>query len=281
MQTKIIDGKKIRDELLQEIKNDVEKLPFVPVFCDILVGDDPVSASYVRIKAKTAESVGIKFRTAEFPTSVTTEELITEIEALNRVPHMCGIIIQLPLPSHIDTLRVLDAIDPSVDVDCLHSLSRKKFYENTPTYLYPTARSCVYLVEKYIPVLKGTHVVVVGQGVLVGRPVAHILRSLGANVSVIDSTTENPHDILRSAQVVVSAIGKGKYITRDMLTAGVMVIDAGTSEEGGSIIGDVDFEDVLPITSCITPTPGGVGPVTVAMLLSNVVLSAQKRNESR
>ena len=140
MQTKIIDGKKIRDELLQEIKSEVETLPFVPVFCDILVGEDTVSASYVRIKAKTAESVGIKFRTAEFPFSVTTEELIAEIEALNRVPHMCGIIIQLPLPSHIDKESVLDAIDPSVDVDCLGARAQALFYNNAPVFSFPTAR---------------------------------------------------------------------------------------------------------------------------------------------
>ncbi|MFA7315417.1 MAG: bifunctional 5,10-methylenetetrahydrofolate dehydrogenase/5,10-methenyltetrahydrofolate cyclohydrolase [Candidatus Paceibacterota bacterium] len=281
MQTKIIDGKKIRDELLQDIKNEVEKLPFVPVFCDILVGEDTVSASYVRIKAKTAESVGIKFRTAEFPSSVTTEELIAEIEALNRVPHMCGIIIQLPLPSHIDKEAVLDAIDPSVDVDCLGARAQALFYNNEPVFSFPTARASMKILDESVPELSGKKIVILGQGMLVGRPVTHLLRTRGYDVETITSVTENPKEILRSADVVISAIGKANFLTADMIQEGAIIIDAGTSEEDGAVVGDVDTNSVMNVAGMLTPSPGGVGPVTVAMLLSNVLLCAQKRNESR
>ncbi len=279
MQTKIIDGRKIRDELLQEIKTEVEKLPFVPVFCDILVGDDPVSASYVRIKAKTAESVGIKFRTAEFPSGVTTEELIAEIEALNRVPHMCGIIIQLPLPSHIDTPRVLDAIDPSLDVDCLGSRAQALFYRNTPIFSFPTACACMYILDKNIADFSDKKIVVLGQGMLVGRPMEHLLRSRGLDVNVITQSTEQKVEILHEADIIISAIGKANFITYDMIHEGVCIIDAGTSEDNGTVVGDVDGESVNGVAGMITPSPGGVGPVTVAMLLSNVLLSAQKKYE--
>jgi len=128
MQTQIIDGRKIKDQILEEVKKEVLTLPFTPIFCDILVGDNTVSASYVKIKSKLATLVGIKFRDAEFKDSVTTEEIIKEIENLNRVPHMCGIIIQLPLPSHINKKMVLDAITPTLDVDCLGTINSEKFY---------------------------------------------------------------------------------------------------------------------------------------------------------
>ncbi len=281
MQTKIIDGKKIRDELLEEIKAEVEKLPFVPVFCDILVGNDPVSASYVRIKAKTAESVGIKFRSAEFPASVTTDEIVAEIEALNRVPHMCGIIVQLPLPKHIDTSAVLDAIDPSVDVDCLSQTLQRNFYNDESQFVFPTARACMKILENTVPNFVNKKIVVVGQGMIVGKPTTHLLRTRGCEVETITTTTEQPKIILKNAEVIISATGNPKYLTSDMIQEGTVIVDAGTSEENGGIVGDVD-QSVIGVAGAVTPSPGGVGPVTVAMLLSNVLLCAQsKRDESR
>ena len=182
MQTHIINGNKIKEEILRHVTHDVEALQFTPIFCDILVGEDLVSASYVRMKARVALSVGIKFRTAEFSESVTTEELIEEIENLNRVPHMCGIIIQLPLPPHIDKERVLDAILPSLDVDSLGSVMRHAFYADQDGLVYPTARACIEILDSLHLDFSGKNVVIIGQGMLVGKPVAHILERRGLQV---------------------------------------------------------------------------------------------------
>lgn len=273
----IIDGRKIKEEILNDLKGKVLALPFPPIFCDILVGDDPVSASYVRIKGRAAESVGIKFRTVNFPESITTEEVVEEIENLNKVPLMCGIIVQLPLPSHIDTQIVLDAIDPRLDVDCLGSSNSDHFYNNNGEIGYPTALACMATIDSLHQDLSNKNIVVLGQGKLVGLPVSHLLKSRGLNITVINSKTENSKEIIANADLIVSAMGKGKFITGDMVKDGVVIIDAGTSEENGSVVGDVDMESVENKASCITPTPGGVGPITVAMLLENVYKVAKNK----
>lgn len=277
---KIIDGRKIKDEILEEIKKGVLDLPFQPFFCDILVGNDPASLQYVRMKAKIAESVGIKFRTAEFPESITTEELIEEIENLNNVPYMCGIIVQLPLPenSSLDKNKILNAISPALDVDCLGEYNNERFYNNTGNVSYPTALACIKLLDSINLNLKDKNIVVLGQGKLVGLPVTHLLRSRGLNVTIINSKTEDTDLILKDSDIIISAIGHGKFITGDMIKEGVVIIDAGTSEENGSVVGDVDFDSVKDKVSFITPTPGGVGPVTVAMLLENVFNVAKNKN---
>jgi len=273
----IIDGRKIKSEILDELKTKVLALPFPPIFCDILVGDDPVSASYVRIKGKAAESVGIKFKTVNFPESVTTEEIVEEIENLNRVPLMSGIIVQLPLPNHIDTGTVLDAIDPKLDVDCLGSYNNSNFYNDMGGVAYPTALSCMKLLESVGLDLSEKNIVVLGQGKLVGLPVTHLLEKENLKVTVLNSKTEGQEEILKQADVIISAIGRGKFITCDMVKEGVVIIDAGTSEENGAVVGDVDFDSVSNVASYVTPTPGGVGPVTVAMLLQNVYQVALTR----
>ncbi len=276
MQTQIIDGRKIKDEILEEVKAKVLTLPFVPVFCDILVGDDKVSAQYVRIKAQAAESVGIKFRTAQFRESITTEELIEEIEALNNVPHMCGVIVQLPLPSHINKETVLDTIKPEIDVDCLAFKSSENFYNNGEGLSYPTALACIKILDSINIDLNNKKIVVLGQGNLVGKPVTHLLRTRGFSVATIDSKTENADSLLKEADVIISGIGQGKFLTGSMIKEGAVVVDAGTSEDNGAVVGDVDLESVKNIASFVSPTPGGVGPVTVALLLSNVLYVAQK-----
>lgn len=273
----IIDGRKIKNEILEQLKTKVETLPFPPIFCDILVGDDPVSASYVRIKGRAAESVGIKFRTVNFPENVTTEEIVEEIENLNKVPLMCGIIIQLPLPPHIDTNTVLDAINPVLDVDCLGKYNNDNFYNNVGSLGYPTALACIKLLDSVVSDFNNKNIVVLGQGKLVGKPVAHLLEKRGLSVSVINSRTENAKELVKNADILISAIGQGKFITREMVKEGAVIIDAGTSEENGAVVGDVDIESVSPVVSYMTPTPGGVGPVTVAMLLENIVNVAQNK----
>jgi methylenetetrahydrofolate dehydrogenase (NADP+)/methenyltetrahydrofolate cyclohydrolase len=281
--TTIIDGKKIKDDILEQVRKDVFSLPFTPVFCDILVGDDLSSKQYVRMKAKIAESVGIKFRSADFSDLASTEDIIEEINNLNKVPHMCGIIIQLPLPNHIDKRRVLDAIDPSLDVDCLGSVNSRDFYNDSGAVSYPTALACMGIIESLNINLYNKNILILGQGSLVGLPVTHLLKSKGLKIDTIDSKTENPENLIKNADVIISAIGKAKYIKNGMIKEGVVIIDAGTSEDNGAVIGDVDLDSVVGIASFVSPTPGGVGPVTVAMLLKNVSQVAKNKinNEHR
>ncbi len=275
MQT--INGKKISQDILAKVKNEVLLLPFVPVFCDVLVGADPASVQYVGIKSRKAESVGIKFHTASFSESITTQELISQIHILNKLENMCGIIIQLPLPEHINRKAVLDAIDPKLDVDCLGAVGGRKFYNNENTLGFPTALACMAVLDSLNLNLEGKKILVLGQGTLVGRPVTALLKFRGLAVDIVTRSTENKEELIKNADVIVSGLGQGKYLTGDMVKDGVVIIDAGTSEENGSIVGDVDFDSVVEKSSFLTPTPGGVGPVTVAMLLSNVLKVAKSK----
>lgn len=277
----IIDGKKLSREILSKVKNEVAKLHFQPVFCDVLVGNEPSSAQYVRMKAKAAEMVGIKFHNASFLASITTEELIKEIQVLNQIPNMCGIIIQLPLPAHLERQRILDAIDSHLDVDCLGNTASGQFYKNENTVGFPTALACIAILDSLNLDLTNKNIVVLGQGMLVGKPVTALIRFRGLDPKIITSKTENKEEIIRGADVIISGIGKGKYITGDMIKKGAVLIDAGTSESEGGIIGDVDLESVKDIAGYVSPVPGGVGPVTVAMLLNNVLTVAKSLVKAR
>ncbi len=275
MQT--INGKKISQDILAKVKNEVLLLPFVPVFCDVLVGADPASVQYVRIKSQKAESVGIKFHTANFPASITTEDLIAQIQILNQLENMCGIIVQLPLPLHIDRQKVLDAIDTNLDVDCLGAVSGRKFYNNENALGFPTALACMVVLDSLNLNFAGRNILVLGQGTLVGKPVTALLKFRGLEVDTITRATEHKEELIKNADIIISGLGQGKYLTGDMVKDGVVVIDAGTSEENGAIVGDVDMESVATKAIFLTPTPGGVGPVTVAMLLSNVLKVAKSK----
>jgi methylenetetrahydrofolate dehydrogenase (NADP+)/methenyltetrahydrofolate cyclohydrolase len=277
----IIDGRKIRDEILTKIREEVSNLSFVPVFCDVLVGNDSASVQYVKIKERTAESVGISFKQASFPEYITTEELIREIKALNKVPKMCGIIIQLPLPRHIDRKAVLDAIDPALDVDCLGAVASDIFYSGDTKIGFPAALSCMVLLDSLNLNLANKRIVVLGQGMLVGRPVTYLLHMRNLSPEIITNETLNKEEIIKQADILISGMGKGKYLIGVMIKKGAILIDAGTSESEGGIIGDVDSESVKEVAGYLSPVPGGVGPVTVAMLLHNVLTVAKnlKQNE--
>lgn len=279
----IIDGKKISSEILSDLRARVGRLGFVPKFVDVLVGADPVSVSYVNIKQKTAESVGIAFRRELLPASASTEEVIAVIQRLNKEPLLCGLIVQLPLPPSLDQKKVLDAISPALDVDCIGSVASAKFYAPGDGGLRlspPTASGILYTLDRLADEqgidLFTKHFAVVGQGKLVGKPVSFLLLQRGCTVLVATRATQNLPELIRSADVVISATGQPKLITGSMVSPGAVVIDAGTSEEDGGIVGDVDFESVAPIASYLSPVPGGVGPVTVAKLLENVVIVAEQ-----
>ncbi len=274
----IIDGKKIRDSILEKIKTEVATLPFQPIFTDVLVGDDPVSAQYMRMKARTAEKVGIHFYNANFPASITTENLIKEVKILNQIPKMCGIIIQLPLPEHIDKQMALDSIDPKLDVDCLGAIASEKFYNNYEEENdlgFPTALACLALLDSLNLDFQNKKIVVLGQGILVGKPVVALLKFRNLLPEIIRSKTENKEKLIKGADVIISGMGKGKYITGDMIKSGAVLIDAGSSELDGDIVGDIDLDSVKDVAGYVSPVPGGVGPVTVAMLLQNVLKVAK------
>lgn len=274
---KIIDGRKIKRDILSEIKNQAEGLSFRPVFTDVLVGDDPASVMYVKMKANTAESVGMDFHTANFKTDITTEELIKEIEFLNKLPNMCGIIIQLPLPKHIEYKRVLNAIDPRLDVDCLGEVNSDNFYNGIMSLGFPAALACMELLNSLELDLKTNNVAVLGQGLLVGKPVTKLLQMMGLTPEIITRDTKNNLERIKNADIIISGIGQAKYINGSMIKKGAIVIDAGASELDGSIVGDVDLESVRDVASYVSPVPGGVGPTTVAMLFKNVLQVANKK----
>lgn len=281
MQTQIINGRQIRKEILEKVKESIKNLSFQPVFCDVLVGDDAVSKQYIDMKAKMAESVGIHFHHAEFSKDINTEDLIQEIKKLNKLENMCGLIVQLPLPEHIDKKRVLDTIDKEIDVDCLGEEASKVFYDGNIDIGYPTALACIKILDLLNLDLSDKNIVVVGQGELVGRPVKHLLSMRNLKVDTIRRSTENKDEILKNADIIISGTGAGKYITGGIVKEGVIIIDAGTSESSGGIIGDVDTDSVLGIASYVSPVPGGVGPVTVGILLQNVLKVAINKEKSK
>lgn len=277
----IVDGKKIAREISEGLKKRVARLhPFQPVFCDILIGDNPVSSQYVAMKGKAAREIGIEFRRADLPANVTTAQVIEKIRTLNAEPGMMGLIVQLPLPAQLDRSAILEAIDPRIDVDCTGRVNSERFYSGNPYLIFPTAAAVMALLDSVAPDptgdLRGKNILMIGQGALVGRPVTHLLRRRGLEVVTADQNTENVPGLIKQADVLISATGQAKMITDDMIKPGAIVIDAGTSESKGGIVGDVDFESVAPVASFLSPVPGGVGPVTVAKLLENVVTVAEK-----
>lgn len=271
----LIDGKAIAKSIYADIAERVARLPFKPVFCDVLVGNDPASMQYVSMKAKTAERLGFSFLHADFPQPIDQAKLIFEIEKINATSNLAGLIVQLPLPSKFEKNAVLEAIDPRVDVDCLTQTNLDAFYTGSPYLVPPTPAAVVTLLDSVLTEAATKQYVVIGQGELVGRPVTHILKSRGYMVTIVDKDTPDAQSIAASADVVITATGKPGLITADWVKPEVIIIDAGTAESEGSIVGDVDSASVLPLVSYLSPVPGGVGPVTVAKLLENVVLIAE------
>lgn len=271
----VIDGKKIAEEILSEVSLEVGKLSFKPIFCDILVGSDPSSVQYVKMKAKTAEKVGMEFLSANFPSEITTEQLVEEIKKLNQIKNLCGLIVQLPLPEHVVRQQVLDAIDPRIDVDCTGKINTDLFYKGRGFLRYPTALAVLEILDSLAMEFERKKFLMVGYGMLVGKPVNYLLEKRRLMIDVARSKTPDIFDLMKKADVVISAVGKPNMVTGDKIKLGAIIIDAGTSEFDGGLVGDVDFESVKNIAGIISPVPGGVGPVTVAKLLSNVLKVAK------
>ncbi len=277
----LIDGKLIARNILGDLSQRVKKLKqrgSVPLLAVILVGNDKPSLTYVKKKGEAAKKVGIGFTLHHLPPDATEREVLSTLERVQSDPALSGLIVQLPLPRHLDTEKILSHIHPEYDVDCLTPLCIAQLESGNPTFIPPTPGAILSILESLHVQLNGARVAVFGRGPLVGKPIATLLRQAGAEVEVIHSKTENPQAISRSADIVISGIGK-KIVTGDMIREGAIVIDAGTLVEDGAVSGDVDIASVEPKAAFVTPTPGGVGPITVARLLWNTVLGAERRTK--
>jgi methylenetetrahydrofolate dehydrogenase (NADP+)/methenyltetrahydrofolate cyclohydrolase len=290
MTAQIIDGKQIAANMREELKAEVAKLKekgIVPGLGVILVGEDPASISYVTAKARTCEEIGIYSDDNRLPAQTTQEELISLVKKMNKDPKIHGILVQLPLPEHLNETDVLMTIDPDKDVDGFHPMNVGKMVVGEKAFLPCTPHGVIQLLLRSGVTIEGSHVVIVGRSNIVGKPLANMLiqkNAIGnATVTVCHTRTKNLASHTRQADIVIAAAGRPNTITADMVKEGVVVIDVGvnriedaTKKQGFRLVGDVDFEAVKEKASLITPVPGGVGPMTITMLLYNTVESAKR-----
>ena len=284
----IINGKAIAADIRNDIKQGVDELikagrrpPYLAV---VLVGDDPASASYVQGKQKAAHEVGIQSDTLMYPDSITQADLVNVVHRLNDDSEVDGILVQLPLPDHIEYQRVIEAINPDKDVDCFHPENVGKLMLGLPGFKPATPAGIVELIKRSGIDIAGKRVVIIGRSNIVGKPLASLLiqKGVDATVTVCHSRTQNLPDITRRADILVAALGRAEFVTADMVKKGAAVIDVGinrvddaTKERGYRLVGDVKFDEVAEKASFITPVPGGVGPMTIALMLQNTLVAAQ------
>ncbi len=290
MAAQIIDGKTVADSIRANLGVRIEALDSAgvrPGLAVILVGEDSASASYVRSKERACERIGIYSRDIRLSAETSEEVLLDQVEAQNRDPSIHGILVQLPLPSHIDTESIINAISPSKDVDGFHPVSLGRLAAGLETFVPCTPAGIVELLVHSGTVIAGSEAVVLGRSNIVGRPVATLLSQKSprgnATVTICHSRTDDIAAHTRRADILVAAMGAPGFVTADMVKPGAVVIDVGmnrvddpTKERGYRLVGDVDFEPVSAVAGAITPVPGGVGPMTIAMLLSNTVTSAER-----
>lgn len=278
----IIDGKRISKEIRGEIAAECAALAekgIVPGLAVVIVGTDPASQVYVRNKKKACEEVGFHSEVYELPEETTEAELLALVESLNGNPAIHGILVQLPLPKHLDDKLIIDHIDPAKDVDAFHPVNVGKIMIGDYDFLPCTPAGVMALLEKSGIEVSGKECVVLGRSNIVGKPQAMLLLHANGTVTVCHSKTKNLTDITRRADILVAAIGKADFITGDMIKDGAVVIDVGMNRRpDGKLTGDVDFASVEPKASHITPVPGGVGPMTITMLLKNTLTSAKRHN---
>jgi methylenetetrahydrofolate dehydrogenase (NADP+)/methenyltetrahydrofolate cyclohydrolase len=280
---RIIDGKAIAEKVQAEVAAQVaelrERSGIVPHLVAILVGDDPASASYVRGKERASEQAGIKSTVHTLPATTTQQELLSLVAQCNSDPSIHGILVQLPLPKQIRPQHVLDAVSPLKDVDAFHPENVGRIVQGRPRFLPCTPHGIVRLLSESNTNAAGAEVVVLGRSEIVGKPMALMLMQKGpgadATVTVCHSRTRDLPEVTRRADILIAAIGSPKFVTADMVKPGAVVIDVGINRVGDKLVGDVDFEAVRQVASAITPVPGGVGKMTVAMLLANTLKAAK------
>ncbi|MCA8993831.1 MAG: bifunctional methylenetetrahydrofolate dehydrogenase/methenyltetrahydrofolate cyclohydrolase FolD [Planctomycetaceae bacterium] len=283
MSAKIIDGKqvaaRVREELAGLVAQRIEQGGSQPHLAAVLVGDDPASAVYVRNKERACAKVGMKSTLIKLPRETSQSELLELVASLNADASVNGILVQLPLPPQINEVDVLDSISPLKDVDCFHPENVGLMMQGRPRFLPCTPHGCQELLIDSGTIVAGAHAVVLGRSEIVGKPMAALLvqKGAGANatVTIAHSRTQNLAEITRQADILVAAIGKPEFVTADMVKPGAVVIDVGINRVGDKLVGDVDFEAVSQVASAITPVPGGVGPMTIAMLIKNTLRAAE------
>lgn len=290
MTAKLILGKEVSEEIYAELRQRIASLKecgTVPGLAVILVGDDPASQVYVRKKGEMCEELGMRSRIIRMPAETTQEELLGKIAELNADEDIHGFLVQLPLPPHIDEEAVIASISPEKDVDCFHPSNVGRLLIGDPDFMPATPAGVQQMLVRSGVETAGKHVVVVGRSNIVGKPMAALMVQKGpgadSTVTVVHSRTANLAEITRTADILVVAIGKPRFITADMVRPGAVVIDVGTNRvddpthpKGSRLVGDVDFDAVKEVASAITPVPGGVGPMTICMLMANAVRAAEK-----
>lgn len=272
----LIDGKKVSVERLEALKGEIQESGLSPGLATVIVGEDPASQMYVRMKHKACDNVGIRSVGVVLNDDATTEEVIAHVKSLNSDASVDGILVQLPLPGHIDTEAVIEAVSPKKDVDGFHPENIGALFSGRPAFVPCTPGGIMTLLEEYGIEPKGLNAVVIGRSVDVGRPMAALLLNADATVTICHSKTKNLAEEVKRADLIVSAIGRAHFITEEMVSPGAVVIDVGINQdENGKLCGDVDFDAVSKIASAITPVPGGVGPMTIATLMENTFKAAK------
>ena len=293
MTARLILGKDVSEEIYEELRQRITVLKskgITPGLAVVLVGDDPASQVYVRKKGEMCESLGMKSRTITLPAETTQEQLMGVVHDLNTDPSIHGFLVQLPLPAHLDEEAVINAISPEKDADCFHPTNVGRMLIGEPRFLPATPAGVQQMLVRSGVETAGKHVVVVGRSNIVGKPMAAMMlqKGVGADstVTVVHSRTKDLASITRQADILIVAIGKPHFITADMVKEGAVVIDVGTNRvedpthpKGARLVGDVDFDGVSGKAAAITPVPGGVGPMTICMLMANAVMAAEYAQE--
>jgi methylenetetrahydrofolate dehydrogenase (NADP+)/methenyltetrahydrofolate cyclohydrolase len=279
----ILDGKKLSNKIRSEVKNDVESLQkkgITPGLAVVLVGADPASAAYVNMKSKACKEAGIYSIAHEMPESISQENILEIIEMMNKNQNIDGILVQLPLPSHIDTTAVLEAIDPIKDVDGFHPYNVGRVVAGLDGFIPATPYGVMELLKEYNINPKGKNVCIIGASNIVGKPMATLMLNANATVEVCHIFTDDLKKHTLNADIICVGVGVVNLITQEMVKDDVIIIDIGINRiKSGKLVGDVDFQNVSSKCSYITPVPGGVGPMTIAMLLKNTIKSAKQRKQ--
>ncbi|MBL7052290.1 MAG: bifunctional methylenetetrahydrofolate dehydrogenase/methenyltetrahydrofolate cyclohydrolase FolD [Candidatus Marinimicrobia bacterium] len=278
----ILDGKALAKKVRKRIKSEISELGIIPGLAVVLVGEDSASAVYVRNKGRACKRSGIFSETIRLPENAEEKELLQIIEKLNQNPKFHGILVQLPLPKHIDETAVIDAISPKKDVDGFHPHNIGLLQQGRPQFIPCTPKGIVELLKEHNIETAGKHAVVLGRSQIVGIPAAILFsaKSIGnSTVTICHSATKNIREIAKTADILIAAIGRAEFVTAEFVKNGAVVVDVGINRieknDESKLVGDVKFEEVSKIASAITPVPGGVGPMTIAMLLENTLISAK------
>lgn len=291
MEYKILDGKKISEEIKKEIASEVENIVRNggkrPHLAAILVGHDGGSETYVASKVKSCEEVGFASSLIRFESNVTEEQLLSAIDKLNKDPEVDGFIVQLPLPKHIDEQKIIERVDYRKDVDGFHPINVGRMSIGLPCFISATPQGIVELLRRYEIPTSGKHCVVLGRSNIVGKPIAQLMSHKtypgDCTVTICHSRTQGLKEICQTADIIIAALGSPEFLTKDMVKEGAVVVDVGTTrvpdttrKSGFRLTGDVNFEEVAPLCSYITPVPGGVGPMTIVSLMMNTLKAGQK-----